>query len=258
MKPRGRRPRPSKRVRKKIYQPRLPVLRPRVVHGVKTLMSPKRYEYDRGNILKYVDFQKNKQDKWIEYIVKRYDVCPTSFKYLMLEYKDLKPVEITWPNFEFGYYDDCDRRFIVENVYIGGLWENAHANGILIDQLNERIYHFEPNGIVSPNVPIVSKTLAQLFSGIDRFKNYTFIPSLELCPYVGMQVIEREKHMANIDTVSGVEDGYCMAWTFLFIHYCITNPDVDPSVIVAYLLSKEDLTDIIRNYVNFLVNIGQS
>lgn len=184
----------------------------------------------------------------------RYDVCSTEL-YLLLDFGTEKILsDLDLLNAQEAF-DNCANRFIIDTLYLKNLYkEGPHANAILIDQEFHRIYQFEPHGNIAESQLAGEVVSEWLKTNFEKFKYYEFVPVSEVCPYVGLQAEEQMQLKRYKLTQYAGEAGYCLAWSYLFLHYCVTNPNIDPRDIVLHLLSRKDLTYMIRQYAAYLVD----
>lgn len=199
---------------------------------------------------------------WGAYIESRYSACVIgdfdNDRAMIIDLRGAKPILMIGPD-TFKTFTRCKRRFVLGFIKVMGLFDDngRHANALLFDKTNRKIYHFEPNGPGGKkggvNKPKVENIIRRLPYDYEYFKDYTVVLLSSVCPRFGPQIEEIVQRKAMKKEI-GREPGYCMAWTMLFLHYCINNPTVDPEHIVIYLLGKDDLTERIRRYVAYLVD----
>lgn len=162
-------------------------------------------------------------------------------------------------------FSNCKQRFFLDFILINtDLFDVGHANGLLIDKLNKRIYHFEPNGKIQRGAPdnffMMEKKVNEIVESLPTYEileGYTVVRAPDMCPGLGLQALEDRQRHATKRHIEGGARGYCMVWVMIFLHYCITNPDVSPEDIVTYLLAKGDLVHLLRQYVAYVVDVIQ-
>lgn len=238
-----------RKLRKKFIAPQQPL-------DINTLLSPKKHTYDDEKILRYKTKITN-MFLWKKYFKARYDVCTSNAGLMFSKYDGKMKIDFM-PKFR-KHFKKCKNRFFVDFIFIASdISDTGHANCLFIDKQFRKIYHFEPNGI-SLNKKFLQiadfiEDLLETLPKYDIFKGYSVIHSMDMCPYVGPQYVEHNQREEKNQKIQGEANGYCIVWSMMFLHYCITNPNADPSDIIAHLLSKTNLVDILRRYVAYLVD----
>ncbi len=119
----------------------------------------------------------------------------------------------------------------------------------MIDKKKKRIEFFEPHGYkkeLSNSYENVSKyhikykLLKEYFSKI--LKQYTFINASEIIKQRGFQ----DKYDSN--------SGYCVTWSFLFVHYRILNPDI-PLIFLMKHINKKIRVPQLLKYARYIEDI---
>lgn len=250
--------RPKKRPRETGLTPALKKQRINIIVEPK---SPESYKPSKKDLKEYGGYDRNFKI-WSAYVSSRYDVCV--LERIVINFKNAKTeddviengVDIEITDEAIDALNKCKHRFALQFVVIKKLWPTRHANGLLIDREYERIYHFEPNGYAenySDKLELSTLIIELLPDKLEALEGYTVVPPVDICPTRGIQAKEvRDRFKLGLE-IKG-EIGYCMAWSMLFLHYCITNPNVHPKNIVDYLLAKDNLTEIIRRYISYLIN----
>lgn len=141
------------------------------------------------------------------------------------------------------------KRFIY--IYFDIIWEQrtlAHANMVIIDQVNKTIERFEPHG-----QSISGDKNKKILKGIDSkfdnkllsylgLKKYSYISPIDISPKIGVQL------------KADAYDGMCLTYSMMYLQLRIMNPDVDQDEIIKYLLKKSqnELYDIVLRYEKFI------
>jgi len=137
---------------------------------------------------------------------------------------------------------------------------SGHANAIIVDLKHKEIWNFEPHGnthVRSSFVPqraaavaIVREELAKHYPGVS-FTEF----GIESMPFLGPQRRECNNNSCTIridkEKLKRETEGYCAAWTMMYIHYHIINPGL-PSFQVNNLInrrfSERELYHRVRGY----------
>lgn len=128
---------------------------------------------------------------------------------------------------------NCPQPIIL--IYVGILRvkglkvRSSHGNALIIDKTNRTYELFDPYGKTTPEI---DAWFNEEFREAANLENYTYLPPLELCPKSGPQ------YLAEKDSLSRNEKGFCMTYTFMYIHMRTANPGIDPRKIVEILLDK--------------------
>jgi hypothetical protein len=166
----------------------------------------------------------------------------------------------------------CSKRFVVCILDLVG----QHANALVFDKKLKTFERFEPNGSqvevsINPlsenyNYPLLDQALKDIFQ---TELGYNYLPSLNICPYVGPQFIESAQESGS--RYIGDPLGFCAAWSLLYIDARLSNPDIPPDILVDLLLKQlatstsssstttgaaVTMRDFIRGYSNFIVDQG--
>jgi hypothetical protein len=132
----------------------------------------------------------------------------------------------------------------------------GHANAGLIDHGTQTFEFFEPNGeMVSYNCAGRSTQLyipELLREAFPYLRDYEYVQITDECPYFGPQVHAR----ANKKCPDGV-GAYCRAFSMLYQHLRILEPETSSEEIVGLMLSfdPDSLLHVILNYTWFLNNV---
>jgi glutaredoxin len=144
---------------------------------------------------------------------------------------------------------------------------SGHANYMIYDTVKKSMERFEPYGEIlniydksllpCVNAP-VDHAIKELFSkemGESFIKQY-YSP-LEFCPELSFQTLQEQEKYIKSDP-----DGFCSAWSCWYTDLRLLNPDVSSEILVTNTIkqlkkSPEKLTDFIRNYSSFIVDVSK-
>jgi hypothetical protein len=150
-------------------------------------------------------------------------------------------------------------RFVIQELLI---WSRdhpgeAHANSLVYDVKNKILTRFEPHGgRASKHHTEINKLLHQMIKKAP-FKGWKFVPPIAYCPYFGPQAREKKYLIDKRFPKQHIKDeigGFCAAWSFMFMHLRILNPDKTDRQIIR-IISRWDakkVTNKIRLYANFI------
>jgi hypothetical protein len=129
----------------------------------------------------------------------------------------------------------CSKRYkiniVIFNIHLNDINLDKlykHMNIVIIDNLNKVYERFEPNGFFYDD--IVDNTLNNEFRETFKLKNYTYIPSNTICPYIGPQ-----RYM--IVGPNPIEST-CIYWSTWYAEQRIIYPDKSPYTIINEIISK--------------------
>jgi len=141
-----------------------------------------------------------------------------------------------------------------------------HANALIFDKKNNTLSRFEPHGSNTKayNYKHADESMKAFLNRkdlINKIGKWHYLSSTIACP-TGPQTKEgRHYYQKKMGKVFGRKvvieaGGFCAAWSLIFIHYKLLNPDVNDEDIIEYMLnmSAEELSVMIREYVAFIVN----
>lgn len=200
---------------------------------------------------------------------------PDEFTYL----KRLKKNLIRSSNLYFAketldYLKECiddKKRFFIAFLIIhkrhveeGKEYYTGHANSFIFDLQKKLLYRWEPHGTFTDYYSHIEldkdirKSLEQYGKKYKFLKNYEYIEPLQYCPKLDLQTLEAIYATKNVKKIKGEADGFCAAWSALFMHYTILNPDLD----VRELRNKiertpKKLAHEIRQYMAFIVKLSK-
>lgn len=138
----------------------------------------------------------------------------------------------------------------------------SHANALIFDSENKIITRFEPHGAGLEINYNVGELDSQIGIWMGRNLNgWTYQAPIHYCPTSGPQTLETKIYYdskmkalygENLNKEAG---GFCSAWSLLFLHYRLVNPELSDRDIVEYMVSEsgEILFNRIREYVAFIV-----
>lgn len=106
---------------------------------------------------------------------------------------------------------------------------SSHGNALIIDKNTLTYELFDPYGRTTPEIDIWFEKDLPYLAGLEGWK---YLPPLELCPNYGPQYIAEKK-----EDIARNQKGYCMTWTLMYIHSRLSNPSIDPKIIVKLLTS---------------------
>lgn len=142
---------------------------------------------------------------------------------------------------------------ILEIVYPKGF---RHANAIIFDSKAKRLTRFEPNGSSENTIDTEMKywLLSQ-----EQLRTWTYSGPTNFCPKPGPQSRENWMYVEEAYELAGLDrretGGFCAAWSLLWIHMRLENPDLEDQELVDKLLRKSDrdLSQYIRLYAEFVM-----
>lgn len=164
--------------------------------------------------------------------------------------------------------ESCQKhRFVISDFTIitkGG----RHANALIFDTFSQTVTRFEPHGAMTLayGAANLENALRRWLAhatyklGWDKFKYYS---PPDYCPRLGPQSRESWRLVPEAmatKKVFGKEvlketQGYCAAWSLLFVHMRLLNPDSSNAKISKYFdeLTDQQLSIMIRKYAEFIV-----
>lgn len=203
-------------------------------------------------------------------------------KYLINKFKDFEDIKIGDYNLKYNskkneksitsllsHYsfspklgEDIRRRDRKINMFIVplGLYDDnkyGHANILIIDLKKHKIERYDPNGISesSFNTDYFDEKLVT-YLGLPN--NFTVVAPNMYCPF-GLQRLSNRYTSDPFSKSRKNEDGYCVAWVYVYIELRIMNRNKLPSELYAALqYSVPSLKQFIRNYSTFIQLQSQS
>jgi hypothetical protein len=143
-----------------------------------------------------------------------------------------------------------------------------HVNALIFDTFNGTVTRFEPHGSETDvyDQNDLDEKLKSWLKNVPwingKGKKWIYKPPINYCPKVGPQTktstvrFEKKKGKVFGREVRIEVGGYCAAWSLIFTHFRLMNPDKSNEEIVKHLL-KDNATILnhrIREYVSFIVN----
>jgi hypothetical protein len=144
-------------------------------------------------------------------------------------------------------------RFSIQLLRIAFAPGEYHSNAIIYDNKKKTLTRFEPHGDVSSysSYRLNHKFQDFVIKNVDLFPGGYIAPHW-ICPNVGPQTREL---IADYPKKEGQAGGFCAAWTQLYIHLRILNPDLtDLEVMELLNVAPRKLSIIIRNYMAAIMN----
>jgi len=143
------------------------------------------------------------------------------------------------------------KRFVVAILSHTSYGTPFHANALVFDGKSQSLTRFEPNG--GDAFPESNKAIKKWMIG--SFPGWKYHAPPDFCPTLGPQRIE-----AKAPTLPGEIHGYCQAWSLMFLHLRLLNPDIPNGQIVQQMTATknaEHLREMIRNYAGFVAEQTQ-
>ena len=136
-------------------------------------------------------------------------------------------------------------RFICLDVDLR-LAVGGHANIILIDTKQKTIELFEPHGGKDKQESGWYKDISSIFQDYfeNEFPNYTYVPPHKIMGVSGPQ---------GRKSVTGINNGLCMSWCSLYLHYKLLNPEIPSKVIVKRLIQLNQT--FLRKYLQYVEDV---
>jgi hypothetical protein len=136
-------------------------------------------------------------------------------------------------------------RFICLDVDLR-LAVGGHANIILIDTKQKTIELFEPHGGKDKQESGWYKDISSIFQDYfeHEFPNYTYVPPHKIMGVSGPQ---------GRKPVTGINNGLCMSWCSLYLHYKLLNPEIPSKVIVKRLIQLNQT--FLRKYLQYVEDV---
>jgi len=122
-----------------------------------------------------------------------------------------------------------------------------HLNAMIID--SGKVYRYEPYGSIDSinlmyNYKLVDAFLEQFFNGLDLDLDLSYYGPTSYQMTLGPQTIE--------EIVKQEHEGFCTAWSLMFIHLKLLNKDKPVEEVDRILCSHLDHKKLIFAYVTFL------
>ena len=138
----------------------------------------------------------------------------------------------------------------------------SHANALIFDAENKILTRFEPHGAnldINYDVGDLDRQIKKWTE--KNMEGWSYTAPIHFCPTVGPQGKEYKSYFDDkMKAIYGSDlskeaGGFCSAWSLLFLHYRLVNPDLSDKEIVEYMVSESGdiLFNRIREYVSFIV-----
>lgn len=131
-------------------------------------------------------------------------------------------------------------RFVIGTLAIFG--QPDHLNGLVFDMTDRVLTRYEPDTDFQDAQRTIDDAIkAWLWPG------WRYTAAFKYCP--GPQALERA--MPQYDW----EEGYCVAWSLLLLHYRVLNPDRTDQQLVDYFADKNpsELQKMVRGYASTIL-----
>lgn len=167
--------------------------------------------------------------------------------------------------------ESCKSRFIIGILLISvtnGDDDSYHANTVIIDRVRCEMIRFEPHGGENSNMynTVVLDDLLHFWLRVNgrRFgcEKWTYSGPKTFCPLFGPQHYENDMDNETKMTVSKnhtegfVEsNGYCQAWSLMYLHLRLLNPDYADAHIIAHIMNHKNKGTLIRKYAEGMMGI---
>jgi len=136
----------------------------------------------------------------------------------------------------------------------------GHQNMLIYRRDQNEIEHFEPHGGKQQSRSTYDlETILELlieYISIYGNKKLTFVPSNQVCPTIGPQILETQ-----IKKTVREGGGYCVLWSYLFAETVLLNPTIPSERVMSMMLKlfnnretngAQNFTNIIRGYTAIL------
>lgn len=145
--------------------------------------------------------------------------------------------------------------FIISPLRILDPQTGGHANYLIFNKNTFEIERFEPYGSYMENNNLDNK-LKELFQSIN--KKIKYLTPNEFCPNIGIQELqELELELEKTQESIGDPLGFCSAWSIWYADLRLSNPNENNSDLIKKAINvnkqKNNLTNFIRNYSNFII-----
>lgn len=146
----------------------------------------------------------------------------------------------------------CQKQILISRfiIYIENHHSN-HANSLIFDKINKRIYRIEPLG--GSFIPEIDTIIENEL--LNKLKDYEYVGIIEICPYgYGLQQLEERLPDALKLPRDVGSSGYCFIWSLMFLEYIIHYPEWTPNEIYDYLIGQGRLSEKVYAYLTRLLN----
>jgi len=171
------------------------------------------------------------------------------------------------------------KQFVLLLMYAQLGPDTHHLNALIFDSKHKLITRFEPHGAYRANnflfapindfvtnwfnigYPHINAAITEWLNSAQvqkLFSGYRYRAPIDYCPKLGPQWIE-----ATIGPEMGEKyaGGYCAAWSLMFLHLRLLNPNASDETIVEAMVSTknaQNLRKMIRNYAGFIAEMGKA
>jgi hypothetical protein len=161
----------------------------------------------------------------------------------------------------------CQQRFVIKSMNIRGTSNGkdwAHTNGLVVDMETGTLSRYEPHGAQTNDYD--NRMLDHLLSELVQRHPRTFFGGyespLQFCPEKGPQWLseasQRRLNLATKFDENGSElkeIGWCAAFSAMFLHFRVSNPDLTTREVAKKLSSGDgaQLSEDVRSYINFMI-----
>lgn len=122
------------------------------------------------------------------------------------------------------------------------IFRGFHANVLVVDQKNHRVYNFEPHGFREWTEAVEAHIVTYIMPhvlGLDR--QYQFVSTTQICP-----------SRRGPQTLDPYDTGFCAAWSYWFNTTLLINPDLTPEFVVQELSRSPTLNADVRRFVSLM------
>ena len=138
---------------------------------------------------------------------------------------------------------------------------SVHSNILIFDNKNKIMTRFEPHGKYLQikelfTDKVINQDLRDMLShpAIESIigKGWKYESPLDFSTEIGPQYLE---NIYGSPTKKNETKGYCLAWSFLFLHLKFLNPELSNKQIIKDMVSNGpiEIKKIIKDYASFLV-----
>lgn len=144
------------------------------------------------------------------------------------------------------------RYIIVPVGFVNEVSKKGHANLMIIDKIQHKIYFIDPHGryFEEGYAKAYRMVVNQIFDG--KIDSYEMIDVDMICPYLGFQSAEHEDKKRPKD-----RGGFCDVWIAFLVDLIINNPGVDMGKLVQSAMSNiqsrhGDFYRFSRSYMKYI------
>jgi hypothetical protein len=170
----------------------------------------------------------------------------------------------------------CPHRFVIKPLTLFGLtppneWTDdplsklwSHANVLIMDKKTGVLTRYEPHGASTGlyDYTLLDHLLSEFVKNYPRVFFGGYEPPLQFCPLVGVQTLAENAYKSLNPQTKYDEKGtelkekdWCAAFSAMFAHYRVANPELTTTEIARNLTSKNgvQLSNDVRSYMNFMI-----